>query len=114
GASGAVAAHDVNSTVAATIAAGARLQTLDLDVLANNVTRKEWLSSDAYNAAAGSGGLANASASQSKSTIVNNTSAALGENATVYVIGDLENPGRTDLSAVNDIIAYDKAKLDAG
>jgi hypothetical protein len=50
GASGAIAGHDVDATVTADLLAGAKLQTYDLTVLAQNNVRKPWLADGAYNA----------------------------------------------------------------
>jgi hypothetical protein len=114
GASGAIAGHDVDATVTADLLAGAKLQTYDLTVLAQNNVRKPWLAAGAYNATAGSGGLVGGAASSSDSDIDIDTSVNIGAGASVAVIGDEDNPGKTNFTAVNDIEARDKTKLDAG
>lgn len=114
GASGALTRHDIDAAVSANIAANANLTTRDLDASAANIARKPYLAGDAYNATAGSGGLLNGSAVVSDSTIRTTTRVNVGDNASVTVTGDRDDPGQTRFAASSDVEARDKTRLDSG
>ena len=114
GASGATSSNVVLSNVDAQIAGGAKLTTRDLDVLAKNVSYKPLLAGNVFNASAGTGGLISGAAAGSYSLITNNTLAGIGADAVVNVTGDIDNPGRTRVVAVNQLDLYDRTKLDTG
>lgn len=114
GASGATSSNVVVSNVDAQIAASAKLSTRDLDVLAKNVSYKPLLTGNVFNAYAGTGGLISGAAAGSYSLITNNTRAGIGASAEVNVTGDIDNPGRTRVVAVNQLDLYDRTKLDTG
>src|SRR5690606_31557147 len=69
GMSGAISVHEVNSRVHAGIRGGARLVTRDLTVLASNVSRKNFYAGSGYQVEAGSGGIFDAAAAASASTV---------------------------------------------
>jgi filamentous hemagglutinin family protein len=112
GASGAQARNDIDARVVAGIKAGANLRTWDLDVLALNQTRKPWLAD--FNVFAGAGGLAGGAAGSSETTVDNITLVEVGDGARVRVLGDEDDPGRTNFNAVSDVMLRDRAKLEAG
>lgn len=114
GASGAAGNSDVDSNVTARFAAGANIQTQDLDVLAINFSRKPFLGGGAFNATAGAGGLFSGAAALSAADIDNATRVTVGDGAVVNVTGNRDNPGRTNLTAVNDLDLKDKTNLDVG
>jgi filamentous hemagglutinin family protein len=114
GASGARTLNDIAASVTAKIGEQAKLETYDLTVSAENIVRKAWLSGGSFNVNSGSGGFLDGAAALSQTDIDVNTNVVLGSNAIVNVIGDRDNPGRTNFRARNDIEARDKVRLDAG
>ena len=114
GMSGAISVHDVNSRVQAAIANAARLETYDLAVLARNVSRKNRYSNSAFQVEAGSGGIFDGAAASGTSTVRHETDVLLGKDAHVDVVGSWEDPGRTDFTAINEVLANEAVRLDSG
>ncbi|MDR3566097.1 MAG: leukotoxin LktA family filamentous adhesin [Negativicutes bacterium] len=100
--------------VTAQIAPSAYLVTQNFEGLAYNETTKDWLSGSAFNANAGAGGLLSGAAAQSTTVIDDYTHFVFGTGAQLWVTGDRNNPQKTNFSAVNEVVAMDKAKLDSG
>jgi len=113
-ASGATITNTVNATVDAEIGENAYIRALNLDVQANNRILKDWLpqvgDATPYNLISASGGVGSFPAGTSETTIVNNTTVDIGEGARIYLSGQ----GASRLTAYNNVVARDKAKLDSG
>ena len=92
----------------------AKLETYDPTVSAENIVRKAWLSGGSFKCQLRFRGFLDGAAALSQTDIDVNTNVVLGSNAIVNVIGDRDNPGRTNFRARNDIEARDKVRLDAG
>ncbi|WP_186426542.1 leukotoxin LktA family filamentous adhesin [Cupriavidus metallidurans] len=114
GASGALTRHDVDASVTAAISDGANLVSHGIEATAANLVRKPWLDGGEYNAEAGSGGFLNGSAVISESDINTVTRTLIGQNASVRITGDRDDPGRTRFTAYSDVQARDKTRLDSG
>ena len=113
GHSGATVTNNVTSAVNAVIRGSAKLLTSDLEVLAKNTVRKPWLADGVFNVRGGSGGVLNEWSPSRVSNISVQTGVGIGGAADVRVEGE-GGSGRTDFTAINDIEARDKVKLDAG
>ncbi|MCW5623517.1 MAG: leukotoxin LktA family filamentous adhesin, partial [Burkholderiales bacterium] len=110
GVSGAWTINTVDSDALVNIAAGADLTGGSIAVDAINRTRKLGLANDGYNIESGSGGILNAAAANSTTDIDNVAIVTIGDGATVRT----DTGGAMTIEALNDIVAYDKTKLDAG
>ncbi|HBD37865.1 MAG TPA: hypothetical protein DC084_30215, partial [Cupriavidus sp.] len=106
--------HDVDASVTAAISDGANLVSHGIEATAANLVRKPWLDGGEYNAEAGSGGFLNGSAVISESDINTVTRTLIGQNASVRITGDRDDPGRTRFTAYSDVQARDKTRLDSG
>src|SRR5690606_20144692 len=120
GASGAATHHQVSSNVEARIGDGTRMTTGDLSVVARNASRKaaldsggiDWRIGGSDNAKAGSGGVVGGAAVSSASTITHTTRVSVGNDAVITVRDGSQ--GRTNFSAVNDILVRDRTNLHSG
>lgn len=112
GASGAHAQNDLSLTTTSELAGGSRLETYAYEQSAKALVTKAQ-SSD-YNVRSGSGGVVDAAAAQSVSTLSLNTNALVGASAYLHLIGDFRVPVNLLVSAYNQVTAYDKVRLDSG
>jgi len=90
------------------------ITTQNLVVNAQNTTRKNIVDITDYNVKAGSGGVLQGNAAESKTDIANITHATIGSGAQIDVIGDTNNPGNFLVNAFNDVEGWDAVKLDSG
>ena len=120
GASGAIASNNVNSTVLTALGDNGVVNTPDLTMAANNISRKDWLGGGSngdtagWNINSGSGGLVDLPAGSSDTHIRHDTTARVGDAAKVHIIAPTLGVGVFSLDAYNQITADDKAKLDSG
>ncbi|MGA4635416.1 leukotoxin LktA family filamentous adhesin [Pseudomonas solani] len=112
GASGAHAQNDLTLTTTSELAGGSRLETYAYEQSAKALVTKAQ-SSD-YNVRSGSGGVVDAAAAQSVSSLSLNTNALVGASAYLHLIGDFRVPVNLLVSAYNQVTAYDKVRLDSG
>ncbi|MBM4043507.1 MAG: hypothetical protein FJ279_00180, partial [Planctomycetes bacterium] len=112
GGSGAKADNDVDADVGVDFGAGLQLSAFDLVVNSTNTIRKPLL--DGYNVISGSGGIVDAPAAFSETDIENEATITIGDDASLQVLGDREDPGRFRMTAYNDVEADDRVKLDSG
>ncbi|HUU83030.1 MAG TPA: hypothetical protein VM243_05950, partial [Phycisphaerae bacterium] len=111
GVSGAYADNSVNSTVEVNLGAQNDVEAENIVVEAINKTEKP---ESGYAVQSGSGGVIDAPAAESNTTINHSTSVMVGADAKLRLVGDPEQPGKFELTALNDVEAHDKAKLDSG
>ncbi|QEI44253.1 Bifunctional hemolysin/adenylate cyclase (plasmid) [Dolichospermum sp. UHCC 0315A] len=78
----------------------------------HNIMNKSALADQ--NAEAGSGGVFDASAVKSITRVRNTSKVTVADNATLEVVGDLDNPGDFVLNAHNKITARDEVNIDVG
>ena len=114
GLSGAYADNKVAYVSAAGVGDGADIQAKSIQMSASNRVTKDYLPGGAYNVESGSGGVIDAPAGQSLSHIGSSAVVNVGQHAFLYLLGDFHVGGTFKLEALNDIRAYDKAKLDSG
>ena len=114
GFSGSWASNTDTSTVNAHIGSDATVTTQNLQVLATNNTMKDLVPSGQNNVSAGSGGVIQGNASQSQTSITNNTTADVGAGANLNVTGSVTNPGLFELYALNNLDGTDTVNLDTG
>ncbi|RKY38208.1 MAG: hypothetical protein DRP76_04845, partial [Candidatus Omnitrophota bacterium] len=114
GGSGASSSSDIASTVEANIGAGAYIETEDFVINATNTIDKDWLPDGGYNIDAGAGGAFEGAAADSKTNIEVHTKINVGDGTQIQVTGDPFDPGRFEVTANNDVKAYDRVKLDTG
>ncbi len=112
GASGAHAKNTLTLTTESLLAAGSKIDSYGYDQSAQAKVIKA-ASSD-YNVKSGSGGVLDAAAALSTSTISLTTLSRVGSNAQVNLIGDFRTPEHLRVSAFNDVFARDRVKLDSG
>lgn len=112
GASGAHATHSVNLTTTSELVGGSYITTKAYDQSArSDVVKPE--SSD-FNVVSGSGGVVDAAAALSTSTIALNTLSKLGDSVRLTLAGDWRNPNHLKVQAYNYVYGRDKVKLDSG
>ncbi|MDP1688111.1 leukotoxin LktA family filamentous adhesin [Hydrogenophaga sp.] len=129
GASGARALNDVNSQVLAAIGQNMAVAAKELfSARAGNDIDKSTAGAGGYQVDSGSGGVLNAAAARSSSTILNDAQVTVGQDALIGVDNPalrpvLDNNGRLvnvpvngllELAASNDVAAYDRVRLDSG
>ena len=129
GASGARALNDVNSQVLAAIGQNMTVAAKELfSARASNDIDKSTASAGGYQVNSGSGGVLNAAAARSGSTILNDAQVTVGQDARIRVNNpdteDVTNSGGQtvatavngllELAATNDVAAYDRVRLDSG
>ncbi len=112
GASGAHAKNTATLTTESLLAAGSKIDSYGYDQSAQAKVIKA-ASSD-YNVKSGSGGVLDAAAALSTSTISLTTLSRVGSNAQVNLVGDFRTPEHLRVSAFNDVFARDRVKLDSG
>ncbi len=112
GASGAHAKNSVNVTTESLLQAGSKIESYAYDQSADAKVVKA-ASSD-YNVKSGSGGVLDAAAALSTTTISLATLSRVGSNASVNLVGDFRTPEHLRISAFNDVFARDRVKLDSG
>ncbi|WP_217637543.1 hypothetical protein [Desulfuromusa kysingii] len=116
GASGSYAINRSNADVIAAVGNDGYIAADAISLTAANNVRKNAVLLDAdrtWNLKAGSGGAIDAPAATSDTEIVNNADVNVGENAEIYQ-NSQELPGVFEIRATNDVVAYDKVKLDSG
>lgn len=112
GMSGAHAQNDINLTTSARLLDGARINSRGYSQSARaNVSKPQ---ASAYNVQSGSGGVVDAAAARSLSTISLDTSSLVGNDVLLRVDGDWRNPKKLEIQAFNRIDGYDRVKLDSG
>ncbi|MBU0852584.1 MAG: hypothetical protein KKF76_09495, partial [Gammaproteobacteria bacterium] len=111
GASGAHVSNSLNVTTLSELASASRVLTGAYDQSAYTDVVK---SSGDYNVQSGSGGVVDAAAVRSATTIALNTQANIGANARLRLDGDWRNPEHLRVQAFNNVYARDKVKLDSG
>ncbi|RLI99443.1 MAG: hypothetical protein DRP08_07160, partial [Candidatus Aenigmatarchaeota archaeon] len=111
GVSGAWCEHSVNSEVYANIKENSQIESNQLIINAISRIEKPSLSETEYNTSSGSGGVVDAPASKSIAEISTVSQIDLGEKSSIKVEGE---DVKFEVYAFNDIVAYDKAKLDSG
>ncbi|MBV1719790.1 MAG: hypothetical protein KMY51_07260 [Desulfomicrobium sp.] len=111
GASGAYVVNTVDADVAIDLGSSS-LKAGAMDVVAHNIINKNVNSVNGYNVTAGAGGVLNAPAASSSTTIDNATLVTVAGGAALTTTGAGANLLR--LATVNDITAVDKVRLDAG
>jgi Ca2+-binding RTX toxin-like protein len=113
-ASGATISNIVSANVSANISANAFINATDLNVDANNRTVKAALPDSGgkkiYHLVSASGGIGSFPSGGSTSTIINNTSVNIGDGANI----SLDGSGASTVTAYNNVVARDSAKLDSG
>jgi filamentous hemagglutinin family protein len=129
GASGARALNDVNSQVLAAIGQSMKVDDTELfSARAGNDIDKSTASAGGHQVDSGSGGVLNAAAARSGSTIVNDAQVTVGQDALISVDNPALRPvldhngrwinvpvnGLLELAASNDVAAYDRVRLDSG
>jgi filamentous hemagglutinin family protein len=129
GASGARALNDVNSQVLAAIGQNMAVAAKELfSARAGNDIDKSTASAGGYQVDSGSGGVLNAAAARSSSTILNDAQVTVGQDALIGVDNPALRPvldsngrlvnvpvnGLLELAASNDVAAYDRVRLDSG
>src|SRR5699024_9942041 len=116
GASGAWADNDVEATVLANVGGNAAVEADDITIEATGKALKQGISGN--NVKAGSGGVIDASAAKSETTVEFETAVNVEPDASLHVTGDwraaLEDGRGIVLEAENIIRGNDKVKLDAG
>jgi len=111
GASGAYVVNTVDADV--TLGLGdSSVSAGSMDLNARNIISKNVGGVNGYNVTAGAGGVLNASAASSSTTIANATLVTVAGGASLATTGAGANLLR--LATVNDITAVDKVRLDAG
>jgi len=111
GASGAYVVNTVDADV--TLGLGdSSVSAGSMDLIARNIMSKNVGGVNGYNVTAGAGGVLNASAASSSTTIANATLVTVAGGASLATTGAGANLLR--LATVNDITAVDKVRLDAG
>ncbi len=112
GASGAHAGNSLNLTTSTELVGGSRINAYAYEQSAKALVTKAQ-SSD-YNVKSGSGGVVDAAAGQSISTIALDTQSLIGAASYLHLIGDFRVPVNMLISAYNKVTAYDKVRLDSG
>lgn len=112
GASGAHAKNTLTLTTESLLAAGSKIDSYGYDQSAQAKVIKA--ASSGYNVKSGSGGVLDAAAALSTSTISLTTLSRVGSNAQVNLVGDFRTPEHLRVSAFNDVFARDRVKLDSG
>ncbi|WXL26197.1 leukotoxin LktA family filamentous adhesin [Ectopseudomonas mendocina] len=112
GASGAHAKNKVTLTTESLLLANSKILTEAYEQSATSKVVKA--ASTDYNVKSGSGGVLNAAAALSESTISMNTLSRVGSGAIVDLSGDFREPQHLKVSAFNDVFARDRVKLDSG
>ena len=109
-ASGAEITHNVNANVDIEFRDNAYIQARNISVTAHNAISKPWLpqalNADGelytpYNLVSASGGVGTFPAGASTTTIENNTRVDIGDGATLFLNGDVHNPGSIRPTAYN-------------
>ncbi len=113
GGSGAYANNTQHSLVTVNVGSNVAITAKDIDINAENLVRKSWLVDGRYNVFSGSGGIINGAAGKSISDINLITKATIADNSTLIVESGLSG-GELAISALNDVYAKDKVKLDSG
>ncbi|GEM_PF-3017291 len=129
GASGARAVNDVDSRTLAAIGQNMTVSAEDLfSARARNDIEKSTAGASGYQVDSGSGGVLNAAAARSQSTIRNDAQVTLGRDALIGVNNrtlkqvtdnngrDVNVPvnGLLEMAAWNDVAVYDRVRLDSG
>ncbi len=112
GASGAHAGNSLNLTTSTELVGGSRVNSYAYEQSAKALVTKA--QSSAYNVKSGSGGVVDAAAGQSISTIALDTQSLIGAATYLHLIGDFRVPVNMLVSAYNKVTAYDKVRLDSG
>jgi hypothetical protein len=101
---------DVDVNIANNVSATAD----DIDIVARNIISKNegWINGP--NVSAGSGGLTGGPAASSSTVIANNTLISVGDGAALVADGDPGNNDALRLTALNEVTALDRVKLDSG
>jgi len=113
GASGAYADNVQSSIVTANIGSNVAISANNIDINAKNIVRKNWLSGGKFNVISGSGGVIDAPAGKSITKIGLITKATVADNSKL-IVEDGSGLGDLSISALNDVLAKDKVKLDSG
>ena len=129
GASGARAVNDIDSRTLAAIGQNMTVSAQDLfSARAGNHIDKSTAGASGYQVDSGSGGVLNAAAARSQSSIRNDAQVSLGQDALIGVNNPalnqvLDNNGRLvnvpvngllEMAAWNDVAVYDRVRLDSG
>lgn len=129
GASGALAVNDIDSQTLAAIGQNMTVSAQDLfSARAGNHIDKSTADASGYQVDSGSGGVLNAAAARSQSSIRNDAQVSLGQDALIGVNNPalnqvLDNNGRLvnvpvngllEMAAWNDVAVYDRVRLDSG
>ena len=112
GASGAHAQNSLDLKTTAELASNSYLTSSAYDQSARAEVTKP--ASSAYNVESGSGGVVDAAAALSTSTVKLNTQSLVGSNVRLRLDGDWRNPEHLRIQAFNSVFARDKVKLDSG
>jgi len=110
GASGATARNNSVATVEAKLGSALDIETLSIDVDANNITTK----ADIWAVTSGSGGLLDAPAASSISNITNNTRVDVGSGTAIVQLGEPSAAGAYEFDALNKVTAKDRVRMNAG
>ncbi|MCQ4313795.1 leukotoxin LktA family filamentous adhesin, partial [Pseudomonas stutzeri] len=112
GASGAHAQNRLDLKTSAELASNSYLTSSAYDQSARaEVTKPD---SGGYNVESGSGGVVDAAAALSTTTIKLTTQSLVGSNVRLRLDGDWRNPEHLRIQAFNNVFARDKVKLDSG
>jgi hypothetical protein len=126
GASGSTLTHSVNSTVDAHLGDYAKLRSRDLAISASNDIVNYFAGENAGNSAgfnpdnagwnvdSGSGGLLNLPAGGISVSLLQNTTATIGDNADVHLLAPGTGVSSLTVEAHNTALSHQKAKLDSG
>ena len=114
GGSGSWLTSIIDADVEANIGAGVSIQTSDLNINANNVAVKDLLAPGDYNVAASSGGVVAGNAGESEHFLYYDTSATIGNNAIIDVVGSVFDPGEFFIDVFNEFEGSDDVNLNAG
>lgn len=112
GYSGARAVNTVDTFTVARVGSQVQVNTEALQMRADNETEKWQMSG--YNVDSASGGLLNGAAGRSESSIRNRATAEVGADADIEVVKAGAADGSLDIEARNEVLAYDKTRLDSG
>ncbi len=116
GVSGSTLDNTVHSTVDAHIGAGVTVDATNLTIAARNLVANTFLdgnSNGGYNINAGSGGIVNAPAGGTTTTVVQTTNATIGTNAKVHLLAPTTGLSTLFAEAYNSTVVQQQAKVDA-
>ncbi|MGA6104696.1 leukotoxin LktA family filamentous adhesin [Pseudomonas solani] len=112
GVSGAHAQNDLDLATSALLLDGARIESQGYSQSARALVSKP--QATAYNVQSGSGGVLDAAAARSLTSIALDTRSLVGNDVRLRVEGDWRNPQKLEIQAFNRVDAYDRVKLDSG